>query len=67
MTTDARARRQMSEGLALISDGIQKVRLAVEIERTLRDSSEPDGDGVTPVRLSPCARGDTMRPRKDVQ
>ena len=69
MTTDARARRQFSEGLALLEEGCRKLRLAVEIERTLKDSSEP-GEGIQPpARLSPCARGDVAGSdqRKGVQ
>ena len=56
MTTDARASRQFSEGLSLLIDGMQKIRLAVEIERTLHGTSEPDGAGKDTARLSPCAR-----------
>ena len=66
MTTDARARRQFSEGLALLEDGIRKLRLGVEIERTLHDTSEPDSVGKDAVRLSPVVRnGQTQR--TDVQ
>ena len=67
MTTDARARRQMSEGLGLIVKGFQKVRLAVEIERTLYDTSEPDGATRSSVRPTPCAQLRGKAPRTDVQ
>ncbi|RIJ15982.1 hypothetical protein D1227_06275 [Henriciella mobilis] len=52
MTTDARARTAYSEGLALIEKGIQKLRIGVEIERTLQDKSEPAAAGTCSDRLS---------------
>ncbi|WP_290747805.1 hypothetical protein [Henriciella sp.] len=58
----------MSEGLGLIVEGFRKLRLAVEIERTLKDTSEPDGTGDDgPARLSPCAQGVVGTQRNGIQ
>ena len=52
MTTDARARACYSEGLGLMIDGLRKLRIGVEIERTLNDTSEPAAAGTCSDRLS---------------
>lgn len=65
MMTDERASRNYSEGLSLIEQGIRKLRVGVEIERTLRGRA-PDEGNETPARLSPCARTG-MKLRTDVQ
>ena len=52
MTTDARARACYSEGLGLLEQAIRKLRIGVEIERTLQDNSEPEVTGTCDPRLS---------------
>ena len=65
MTTDARARTAYSEGLALIEKGIQRLRIGVEIERTLNDRSEPEtaGTAASGSCTSPRLGGGTTHER----
>lgn len=63
MTTEARARYRISNGLALLENGFeearqgfQDLRIGYEMMRTLYGTSEPDGAGIDAARLSPCAR-----------